>query len=111
MHQGTDYPCLVGCPEVLELPRLSVAAYIEGQATKCSEIAQDAYLELMQNLADSAFTLLLESGLAESGDRQTLRLWREMGGEEPEQLRVRLGLEWIDLLMLPEILKGVKRRI
>lgn len=61
----------------------------------------------MQNLADSAFALLLESGLAESGDRQTLRLWREMGREEPEQLAERLGPEWIDLLMVPELADGL----
>ncbi|MBU0673176.1 MAG: YkgJ family cysteine cluster protein [Proteobacteria bacterium] len=103
MYQGSDLPCLEGCPEVLDLPQLSVAAYIEGQATKHFEVAQDEYLELMQNLADIAFAFLLESGLAESGDRQTLRLWREMGREEPEQLKDRIGLEWIDLLMLPEL--------
>jgi len=101
MYQGSDLPCREGCPEVFNLPRLSVAAYIEGQATKRFEVAQDEYLELMQNLADSAFALLLESGLAESGDRQTLRLWREMGREGPEQLQDRLGPGWIDLLMLP----------
>jgi Fe-S-cluster containining protein len=102
MYQGSTFPCIEGCPEVLDLPQLSVAAYIEGQATKRFEVAQDAYLELMQQLADNAFALLLESGLAESGDRQTLRLWREMGKEEPEQLAKRIGPEWIDLLMLPE---------
>ena len=103
MHQGSDFPCMEGCAEVLDLPRLSVADYIEGQATKRFEVAQDEYLELMQDLADNAFALLLESGLAESGDRQALRLWREMGREKPEQLQERLGPEWIDLLMLPEI--------
>jgi Fe-S-cluster containining protein len=107
MYQGSDLPCMEGCPEVLDLPQLSIAAYIEGQATKRFEVAQDEYLELMQNLADSAFALLLESGLAESGDRQTLRLWREMGREEPEQLQDRLGPEWIDLLMLPELTDGL----
>jgi len=103
MHQGSVFPCRDGCPEVLDLPQLSVAAYIEGQEAKRFELAQDEYLEVMQNLADSAFALLLESGLAESGDRQTLRLWREMGREDPEQLQDRLGPEWIDLLMLPEL--------
>ena len=107
IYQGSDFPCVEGCPEVLALPRLSVAAYIEGQATKRFEVAQDEYLGLMQNLADSAFALLLESGLAESGDRQTLRLWREMGREGPEQLQERLGPEWIDLLMLPELAHGL----
>ena len=107
MYQGSDFPCLQGCPEVLDLPPLSVAAYIEGQATQRFEVAHDEYLELMQNLADMAFALLLESGLAESGDRQTLRLWHEMGSEEPEQLQERIGPEWIDLLMLPEFTDGL----
>jgi Fe-S-cluster containining protein len=103
IYQGSDFPCMDGCPEVLDLPQLSVAAYVEGQATKCFEVAQDDYLELMQELADIAFAFLLESGLAESGDRQTLRLWREMGSEEPQQAQDRLSPEWIDLLMLPEL--------
>ena len=64
MHQGSEFPCVEGCPEVLDLPQVSVAAYIEGQGTKRFEVAQDEYLELMQKLADSAFALLLESGLA-----------------------------------------------
>ncbi len=103
LYQGRDFPCLEGCADVLDLPRLTVAAYIEGQDVKRFEVAQDAYLELMQDLADSAFALLLDSGLAESGDRQTLRLWRDMGRQEPGQLHARLGPEWIDLLMLPEL--------
>jgi Fe-S-cluster containining protein len=103
LYQGSDFPCREGCPEVLDLPQSSVAAYIEGQAAKRFEVAQDEYLELMQNLADSAFAFLLESGLAESGDRKTLRLWRELGREEPEQLQDRLGPEWVDLLMLPVV--------
>lgn len=108
MHQGRDFPCLEMCPEVLDLPHLSVAAYIEEQATKRFEVAQDEYLEMMQNLADSAFALLLESDLAKSGDRLTLRLWREMGNEEPEKLAQRIGPEWIDLLMLPELINSLE---
>jgi len=107
LYQGSDFPCLEGCPEVLDLPRSSVAAYIEAQAAKRFEVAQDEYLELMQSLADSAFVFLLESGLAESGDRQTLSLWREMGRARPEQLQDRLGPEWIDLLMIPVVADGL----
>jgi hypothetical protein len=107
LYEGSDFPCIEGCPEVLDLPRSSVAAYIEAQAAKRFEAAQDEYLEVMQNLADSAFAFLLESGLAESGDRQTLRLWQEMGREKPEQLQDRLGPEWIDLLMIPEVAAGL----
>jgi hypothetical protein len=107
LYQGSEFPCLDGCPEVLDLPRLRVAAYIEAQAAKRFEAAQDEYLEVMQSLADSAFAFLLESGLAGSGDRQTLRLWREMGRARPERLQDRLGPAWIDLLMIPELTDGL----
>jgi len=103
MFQGDLFPCLEGCPEVVELPQLSVTDYISGQEARSFEAAQDEYLEVMQNLADGAFVLLLESGLAESGDRKTLNLWREMGKEEPQLLAERLGSGWIDRLMLPDL--------
>lgn len=103
MFQGKEFPCLANCPEVLDLPQMSVTDYIAGQSTKNFELAQDEYLEIMQNLADAAFVLLLDSGLAESGDRKTLNLWREMGSEEPELLAKRLGQEWITRLMLPAL--------
>ena len=57
----------------------------------------------MQRLADAAFALLFESGLASSGDRLTMRLWRELGKDLPENLARRCGPEWIDRLMLPDI--------
>ena len=63
----------------------------------------DAYLELMQNLADIAFMLLLDTGLAASGDRKTLAAWKQMGKKEPDALASRIGDEWMDNLMLPEI--------
>ena len=103
IYQGKEFPCLEGCPEVVELPQLSVGDYIVGQSAEKYEVGQDEYLEFMQNLADGAFVLLLESGLAESGDTKTLRLWREMGNETPEKLCERLGAKWVDLLMLPEL--------
>lgn len=103
MYQGDQFPCLEGCPEVSGLPQLSVGEYLKGQITESFEKAQDEYLELMQNLADVAFELLLDTGLAESGDKETLSLWRKMGNELPENLTNRIGQEWIDHLMIPEI--------
>ncbi len=103
IYEGKEFPCLEECSEVVGLPQVSVADYIDGQGARDFEIAQDQYLEVMQNLADGAFVLLLESGLAQSGDRETLRLWREMGSEEPEKLSERLGQIWIDRLMLPDL--------
>ena len=103
MYQGVEFPCLEGCPEVSQLPRLSVGDYLKGQIVNKFEKAQDEYLELMQNLADMAFMLLLDTGLATSGDKKTLHLWRQMGNELPEVLTKRIGHEWIDYLMLPAI--------
>jgi uncharacterized protein len=104
MHRGNRFPCLDGCPEVADLPHPIVADYLANQNTTAGETAQDEYLELMQRLADGAFVLLLESGLAASGDRLTLRLWRALGKDDPEHLAKRLGPEWIDRLMLPDCL-------
>ncbi|MBI9032971.1 MAG: YkgJ family cysteine cluster protein [Bacteroidales bacterium] len=103
MYQGDEFPCLEGCPEVSELPYLKVGEYLKGQVTDQFEKAQDAYLDLMQYLADMAFVLFLETGLAESGDKKTLRQWRKMGNELPEILSDRIGQEWMDCLMLPAI--------
>jgi hypothetical protein len=103
MFEGDQFPCLEGCPEVSALPHLSVGEYLKVQVTERFEKAQDEYLELMQNLADIAFELLLDTGLAESGDKETLSMWRKMGNELPEILTNRIGQEWIDYLMVPEI--------
>lgn len=103
MYQGDEFPCLQPCPEVVNLEPLKVGDYLGGQMTGTFEKAQDAYLELMQNIADLAFELLLDTGLAESGDKKTLALWRKMGTELPEVLAERIGKEWMDCLMIPAI--------
>ncbi|MBI9041243.1 YkgJ family cysteine cluster protein [Lutibacter sp.] len=103
MYQGDQFPCLNDCSEVLELPKLSVGEYIKGQEAVQFEKAQDEYLLVMQNIADIGFELLLDSGLAESGDTKTLKVWREIGNEPPELLVERIGQDWIDSLMIPAI--------
>jgi len=103
MYQGTEFPCLEGCPEVTGLPLLNVGEYLKGQETERFEKAQDEYLDVMQSLADMAFELLLDTGLAESGDTETLPMWRKMGNELPDILADRIGQEWMDSLMIPEI--------
>lgn len=103
IYKGSEFPCLAPCPDVVELPLLSVGEYLKGQMTEKFENAQDSYLELMQNIADVAFELLLDSGLAASGDKDTLPLWIKIGGEQPEVVADRIGVEWIDCLMIPQI--------
>lgn len=103
MYQGTSFPCLDGCAEVLELEQLTVGEYMKGQQTEPFETAQNEYLLIMQNLADIAFELLLDSGLSPSTQTDTLVQWRKMGSENPESLAERIAHEWMDILMIPEI--------
>ena len=103
IHDGERFPCLTGCAEVVDLPHMTVAEYLDGQAVGPGQAAQDAYLELMLQLADGAFVLLLESGLAASGDQQTLRTWRELGRAHPKERAACIPAEWMDRLMLPNL--------
>tara|TARA_B110000046_G_scaffold186038_1_gene231699 strand:+ start:10898 stop:11764 length:867 start_codon:yes stop_codon:yes gene_type:complete len=111
IYEGDTFPCLTDCAEVLELPKLSVGEYLKGQEAEPFEKAQDAYLIVMQNIADIAFELLLNSGLTESKDTNTLALWREMSTELPEVLAERIGKEWIDCLMIPAITDNIQNPI
>lgn len=107
IFQGTEFPCLTDCSDVVLLPKLSVGNYLKGQATENFENAQDAYLEMMQNIADIAFEMLLDTGLAQSGDTKTLPLWKLMGNEDPDVLANRIGNDWLDTLMVPDISEKV----
>lgn len=103
IFQGTTFPCLNGCSEVLDLPKITVADYLLGQETADFEFAQDAYLEIMQNLADIAFTLLLETSLSASGETGTLNQWRKSGLLNGEELAQLLPIEWQETLIAPSI--------
>ncbi len=102
-HQGRVFPCLAGCPEVVALPAQSVAEYITNQATAAGEQAQDAYLEVMQELADGAFVLLVEGGLAASGERRTLPRWRALSEAHPRALSEAIPPEWQEALTAPAL--------
>ena len=103
IFQGDKFPCLNGCLEVLNLPRLSVEDYLVGQETAVFEQAQDAYLEVMQNLADLAFELLLDTGLAGTGETKTLATWRKLGNTSPTELAQQIGTEWLEALLFPNL--------
>mgnify|MGYP000109047586 CR=1 FL=1 len=102
IYEGKQFPCLTDCHEVLDLPKLSVGNYLKGQEAAPFENAQDAYLQVMQNIADIAFELLLESGLSVKEKTNTLSLWKIVGNEEPEIITKRIGKDWIDNLMIPK---------
>ncbi len=103
IHEGLSFPCLTDCAEVLDLPKLTVEEYLLGQETQAFEKAQDAYLEMMQNLADISFELLLDTGLSESGDTQTLASWKKMGNMDVTELSKEIPTEWLDLLRIPDL--------
>lgn len=100
VYEGSEFPCLDGCPEVEGLPQLTLEEYLATQDTAQALAAQQAYLEVMQDLAEGALVLLLDSGLAASGDRETLPLWRSLGALLPEERAERLSQEWYDRLTL-----------
>ena len=111
MYEGNQFPCLTDCKEVLELPKLTVENYLEGQGAEPFENAQDAYLQVMQNIADIAFELLLDSGLSETRVTKVIGLWRIIGNETPDLVAKRIGINWLDALMIPSISKDLENPI
>ncbi|MFT6717468.1 MAG: hypothetical protein ACJA0Q_002123 [Saprospiraceae bacterium] len=57
----------------------------------------------MQNVADIAFELLLDTGLSKSADHKTLASWRVMGIKLPQYLVKSIDQDWLDSLMIPII--------
>jgi Fe-S-cluster containining protein len=102
VHEGRRFPCLEGCPEVRALPHLTVADYLAGQGTIPGEAVQDAYLEVMQDLAEGAFVVLFDSGLAAGGDRETLPRWLALARLDPGARAAEIEPPWLDRLTLPE---------
>jgi uncharacterized protein len=101
MHRGEAFPCLAGCPEVRDLPSLTVADYLRGQEVGAGEAAQDAYLEVMLELAEAALVLLLEGGLAKPVD--DLARWRQLGRMTDDERAGVLPAGWFDALTVPQV--------
>lgn len=57
----------------------------------------------MQNLADVALTLLLETSLVQHPEFQTLFTWKQLGKTSPDTLSDTIGEEWMQRLMLPNL--------
>lgn len=102
MYQGDDFPCLEGCPEVKSLPSLTVANYVAGQGAAPFEAVQDAYLELMQDIADGAFSYLLDTGHSAAQRQSVIHRWRKLGALGVSDAAQSLPADWFDALTLPE---------
>ena len=103
VHEGKKFPCLVGCPNVTDLPRLSVGDYLAGQQVGPGEVAQDTYLEMAQDLAEGAFVVLFDSGLAAQRGPEVLARWKTVIGMDPAARIAVIGDEWFDRLTVPDL--------
>lgn len=103
LYRGKRFPCLEGCPTVIQRPSRTVAEYLASQEIDAGVAAQDAYLELVQDLAEQALVMLLEQGLAESGDRETLTRWQKLGYLGPEERARQLPEGLLKVLMAPDV--------
>ena len=101
MHEGRDFPCLAGCPEVVALPHITVAEYLAGQQVGPGEAVQDAYVELMQDLAEGAFVLLVDSGLIRVRREAALTAFAAAVHEDDVARTAALPPMWLDRLMDP----------
>ena len=98
-----QFPCFKECPNVTNLKSLKLEEYLKGQKIKNHEYAQDAYLEVTQNLADIALTLLLDTNLTNEEQSNTIQKWKDLGGFSIEKLTQNTEEEIINITTTPEI--------
>jgi uncharacterized protein len=79
---------------------MTVKRYLAEQEITLGEQAQDAYLEIVQDLAEGAFVLLLDTPLHKS-EPSMLAEWQRIGLLNGDLRARRLGKSWIDALTLP----------
>ena len=103
VHEGKRFPCLDACPTVTSLPRMRVDAYLADQRVGPGEAAQDAYLEMAADLAEGAFVVLFESGLAQSRGAAVLTAWQQVVQADDATRTVLIGVEWLQRLILPQV--------
>ena len=87
----------------MHLKSLKLEEYLKGQKIKNHEYAQDAYLEVTQNLADIALTLLLDTNLTNEEQRKTIQKWKDLGEFSLEKLAQNTAEEIINITTTPEI--------
>ena len=102
-YEGDAFPCLRDCSEVTDLPKLTVENYLSGQETADFEKAQDAYLDLLQGLADIGITLILETGLSQAEISTELIKWEKISHFTAGELANELQGDWLTMILQPEI--------
>ena len=76
--EGKNHPCLERCPSALDLPKLKLIDYIKQQKTANFEIVQEQYLDILQNIADTAFALYLETEAKLKDKGKTIKGWKNL---------------------------------
>ncbi len=99
MHEGSVFPCFDGCPEVTDLPRLTVGTYLTQQGIAVPARVRDAYLEMAQDLAEAALSLVLDDDSLDPRWRQAWELSIAGGATQWPSV---LG-QWFDLITVPTI--------
>ncbi len=99
--EGKNHPCLDRCPSVLELPKITLKDYLKQQKTENFEKVQDQYLEIIQNLADTAFALYLETEAKLNDKGETLKGWGNLIRENQSEIIKNLSPEWRKIILYP----------
>ncbi len=103
IYEGQAFPCLKDCPEVNQLPFMSVEAYLIDQQVAEFEKAQDLYLELVQEIADIAFALILDSGLNITQRKEGIENWSKVNESAIQDLVTQLDSKWLSWVVKPNI--------
>lgn len=103
MHEGRNFPCLAGCPEVEALPHMTVGEYLAGQGVEACAGPRDAYLDVAQDLAEGAFVLVFDTGLSAVAGADWLVRWRRVVQGGTAAWVSALGSDWHDRITVPGV--------
>lgn len=99
--EGKNHPCSDRCPSAIDLPKIKLKDYLTQQKTESFEIIQDQYLEIIQNIADTAFALYLETDAKTSDNGKTLKGWEKWTNLTPLEIIQSLTDEWKKIVLFP----------
>ena len=72
-------------------------------------MAQDAYVDMAQDLAEGAFVVLFDSGLAKTNGTEVLARWQTMIQMDHAQRVAAIGPLWFDRLTAPAISSDIEQ--
>lgn len=100
-HFGDALPCIELCPTVIQLPTMSVGAYLAGQDITRSEAAHDGYARMIYGLAAVA-RRIIDLGGADVNRARVAEFFDECQRLSPEALVTILPEPWMELATAPK---------